>query len=407
MTSAGRETVLASVNRPAAISCWHIITCEYPPQNGGVSDYTYGVATGLAESGDEVHVWCPVGGAPAGSDGVTVHPQCGTFSPTDLARVGNELDRFRGPRRILVQWVPHGFGYRSMNLGFCWWLWQRRREKGDRVELMVHEIALPFTLASVGQNVGAFMHHLMTAVLLRAATRVWMSIPGWEPRLRACALGRRIGMQWLPIFSNIPPSNDPARELAIRRRYFHHGVLIGHFGTYGPLITDLLKPILLRLLSDPEPQAVLLMGEKSDRFREELVQQAPEIANLVFATGALPADEISHHLGACDLLIQPYPDGVTSRRTSFMAGLAHGKPMVTTAGHSTEPFWSECSDAVSLAPARETDAFVTHVRRLRNDITGRKRAGAAAYQLYQGRFDRSHVVTKLRQAGEPGQICAF
>ena len=37
---------------------WHILTCEYPPQTGGVSDYTFLVANGLA-SHDEVHVWCP------------------------------------------------------------------------------------------------------------------------------------------------------------------------------------------------------------------------------------------------------------------------------------------------------------------------------------------------------------
>src|SRR5256714_13899599 len=38
---------------------WHLITCEYPPRTGGVSDYTRLVAEGLSEAGDEVHVWCP------------------------------------------------------------------------------------------------------------------------------------------------------------------------------------------------------------------------------------------------------------------------------------------------------------------------------------------------------------
>ena len=38
---------------------WHILTCEYPPQSGGVSDYTYLVAKGLAELNDQVHVGAP------------------------------------------------------------------------------------------------------------------------------------------------------------------------------------------------------------------------------------------------------------------------------------------------------------------------------------------------------------
>ena len=49
----------------------------------------------------------------------------------------------------------------------------------------------------------------------------------------------------------------------------------------------------------------------------------------------MPADglaneEVSVHLSACDLMIQPYPDGISARRTSAMAALAHERPVVTT-----------------------------------------------------------------------------
>src|SRR6476646_9304789 len=101
----------------------HGLTCEYPPQRGGVSDYTYLVAGGLAAAGDEVHVWCPgaTGAAPA-QRGVTVHRALGRLGLADLRRTGRALDAFPGPRRILLQWVPHGFGMRAMNVPFCAWL---------------------------------------------------------------------------------------------------------------------------------------------------------------------------------------------------------------------------------------------------------------------------------------------
>ena len=35
---------------------WHLITCEYPPDIGGISDHTAQLASGLAAAGDEVHV---------------------------------------------------------------------------------------------------------------------------------------------------------------------------------------------------------------------------------------------------------------------------------------------------------------------------------------------------------------
>ena len=38
---------------------WHVITGEYPPQRGGIGDYTELLAAGLAAEGHAVSVWCP------------------------------------------------------------------------------------------------------------------------------------------------------------------------------------------------------------------------------------------------------------------------------------------------------------------------------------------------------------
>lgn len=403
------ERAPARTEPTSAKYCWHVITSEYPPQTGGVSDYTAWVAQGLVEEGDQVHVWCPPCDSvrPERAD-ITLHPELGTFSPPDFRRVGMELDRFEAPRRLLVQWVPHGYGYRSMNLAICWWLWKRAIQHGDQIELMVHEPFLQFSWRSPRQNAPALVHRLMTLLLLRAARRVWISIPGWEAFLRPYALGRPLAFEWLPIFSNIPVADDPARTQAIRRRYADGDrILIGHFGTYGNLITGLLEPIILSLAGDSPQPVILLIGGRSEQFRENLIRRDPRLADCVRATGRLPADEISHHLAACDLLMQPYPDGVSSRRTSFMAGLSHGKPMVTTTGHLTEPFWSRHS-AVALASAGDTRAFVEHVRRLSRDSSGRLRAGRDAHQLYQDQFDLSRTILALRRAGSAKEPeCAF
>jgi len=405
------DNVATNPHQRAAPSCRHLITSEYPPQSGGVSDYTSQLAAGLAESGDEVHVWCPAspGGSLPAKEGIVVHRQFGAFAPADLQRVGELLDRLPSPRRILVQWVPHGYGYRSMNVGFCWWLWKRAKRSGDRVDLMVHEPFLQFRWGSPRQSAAAVVHRLMTIVLLRATDQVWMSIPGWEPRLRPYALGRPVRFDWLPIFSNVAIANDPVREREVRRRYVDDRgqVLIGHFGTFGALITALLEPILSSLAGDPTGQVFLLMGQRSEQFREELIRKQPGLASVVLATGKLPAEELSYHLAACDMLIQPYPDGVSSRRTSFMAGLAHGKPIVATTGELTESLWSE-GHAVVLAPAGDTQAFVERVRQLRVDAAERQRVGTAARQLYEQRFDSSHIIATLRQAETAkDRKCAF
>ena len=78
----------------AAIDRWHLITGEYPPRLGGVSDYTRAVAAGLALNGCDVHVWCPDSGKPPLDPGVTVHPvdEMPSVRDADLKARAFELD---------------------------------------------------------------------------------------------------------------------------------------------------------------------------------------------------------------------------------------------------------------------------------------------------------------------------
>jgi glycosyltransferase involved in cell wall biosynthesis len=390
---------------------WHLVTGEYPPQAGGVSDYTHLVARELAATGDEVHVWCPSAkeaqsGSPdpaaseiADSPGVIVHREFRTFASADLRRVGKVLDQFAEPRRLLVQWVPHGYGYRAMNLPFCFWLWRRARH-GDRVELMVHEPYLGFGEGSWKQNSVALVHRLMTMILLRAARRVWISIPAWESLLRPYALGRGIPFEWLPVVSNIPVIDDAAGVKAIRARYTQEqGALVGHFGAYDRHLTDLLLKSIPALMQNGRPQAVLLLGRGSEAMRDELTSKIPTLVGRVHASGTLAADELSRHVSACDLMLQPYIDGVSTRRTSTMVALAHGVPVVTTSGPLTEPLWAE-SQAVALAPVADLPELVETIQRLLPDAVARKHMSAAARSLYAERFDVEHIIASLRAAAE-------
>jgi hypothetical protein len=83
---------------------WHIVTGEYPPANGGVSDYTRLVARGLAARGDEVHVWAP--GTASGlvrDAGVEVHALPGMFGPRALRELAAEHS---GERVYCTSWRP-------------------------------------------------------------------------------------------------------------------------------------------------------------------------------------------------------------------------------------------------------------------------------------------------------------
>lgn len=378
------------------MATWHLITGEYPPQVGGVSDYTRVIAGALAAAGDAVHVWCPPAeGETPRVPGVSVHRELGRMAPRDLKRVGRMLDRMPGPRKLLVQWVPHSYGYRSLNVAFCAWLWSRSALRGDRVQVMVHEPWLAFSRRSVRQSVAASVHRLMTLVLLRAAERVWLSAPWWERLWRPYALGRRTPFEWLPLPNGVPVHSVRATGRTEEARFVAPGgVQLGHFGTYGAWMAERLTRLLPALLHTGG-RAMLLIGKGSEAFLEGFLGGHPELAGRIRATGVLTHAEVSRHLAACDLMVQPYPDGVSARRTSLLAVIAHGVPAVTTQAWATEPLWPE-SGAVALAPLDDLDAERAAVERLIADPEERRRLGEAGRRLYETRFDLARTIERLR-----------
>ena len=380
------------------MSTWHIITSEFPPQVGGVSDYVKVVSDRLAGRGDAVHVWAPAGLPPrAPTEGVTVHREFGTFGAADMRRVGRALDRFPRPRRLFVQWVPHGYARDSVNLTFCLWVLWRSRIGRDRVDLMVHEAYLPFRKGAMRQNAAAVAHRVMAAILVRAATKIWYSIPAWEAHWRPYYMGRSVSSSWLPLPSNVPLRPDPELVRSVRGRFATAGgLLIGHFGTFGRDVRQMVLDGLTGLPASFRTVDALLIGPGGESVRDEIVAARPDLAGRVHATGVIPAEDVSPYIAACDVMIQPYPDGVTSRRTTFMACIGLGRPTVTTLGRLSETLWADAEAALLVAPW-DTNALLEAVTRLLENPAERARLGQRAESLYEERFEPRHIVDLLRQ----------
>jgi glycosyltransferase involved in cell wall biosynthesis len=186
----------------------------------------------------------------------------------------------------------------------------------------------------------------------------------------------------------------------LRERYGQGHRLIGHFGTYGRAIRALLDTSLPILLASMDCR-VLLMGRGSDTFRCELAAAHPAVADRLDATGALSADDVSRHVSACDVMLQPYPDGISSRRTTAMVVLSHGRPLITTSGHLTEPLWAD-SIAVVLVPVGDAAALAAAAADLLRHPVRRGQLAETAKALYNGYFDHHHTIDALRSATPTG-----
>jgi glycosyltransferase involved in cell wall biosynthesis len=369
---------------------FHLVTGEYPPNSGGVGHYTAQLASALRERGADVHVWCPAIDESAGGTGNHLHALPDVFAAKSEAALDDALTRSGG--RLLLQYVPNALGRRGANLPFCRWMGRMRR-RGHDVRVMFHEPYFYFTLQHPLRNALAIAQRAMAVALLRASPVAYLSTETWVRYLRPLAPA---GVRFvpLPIPSTLPRTADAGVAARWRARAGAADGLIGHFGTYGRDIATELEPALIAVMTR-EPRAhALLAGRNSGDFALALALRHATLASRVHATGALDGADAAGALAACDVLLQPYPDGVTTRRTSVMAGLALGVATVTTAGELTEPVWRESQGAV-LAPAGKPAALCDAVSALLRDGPARRAQAARGRQAYDERFAIEHAVAAL------------
>jgi len=382
---------------------WHLLAPVYPPDFGGVSAYTARLAGGLAEAGEAVHVWAPgdSGDDPPGAVGVRVHRVGGVWDRAGFTRLGAGLARFGGPRRLLVQFTPNAWGRRGLNLALGRWLAGRRR-LGDDVRVMFHELwYFPEAGNGPARRVLSLIQKAAARRLLSTSSRAYVAIPHWGE-----LLGRSRPLEWLPIPSNISVHDDPDATAVVRAEVGGEGRLIlGHFGTFGGRTGRHLAEALPRALAACPGAVGLLIGPGGPEFAEALAGSSPATRGRLAASGPLTEAGVSHHLRACDLLVQPYPGGVSSRRSSVMACLAHGLPVVTTLGGMTEPVWGE-SAGVALAAEGDAGALAVAVARLAGDPGARARLGRAGRALYQRAFSLGRVVEALTGLAGVGEAPA-
>jgi hypothetical protein len=184
------------------------------------------------------------------------------------------------------------------------------------------------------------VHGVMAWLATRGARNVFVAIPEWQSRLArlgAWHVAGRREVTWVPIPSNMPDSVDPIRVRAIRQQLLEtrRRTIVGHFGTFGRFHVALLAPTVERILDDGADRAMLLIGRNGALLRDTIVVRRPDLDARITVTGELAPQEVSAHLVACDVLLQPYDDGISARRSTAMAGMALGKAIVSNRGIAT------------------------------------------------------------------------
>ena len=390
------SNIAPPVRASAWPSTWVLIAGEYPPQAGGVADYTRGLARMLGAAGDRVVVFAPPCDAPdvTSDAGVTVHRLSNVFGSKARAELRIALDAIPRPRAVIVQYVPQSFGLRGCNVPFTAWL---RTLRGSPLWVMFHEVTVTVTPRTpLKYRLQAIATRAMARLAIGAADAAFVSTERWIPLLHA--LSKRVpDVTCIPVPSNIELYPDAKESRLARQRYGTDSKpLFGHFGTYREgAIRDILTTIAPKLLARTDGAHMLFLGAGSDAFASALAEAAPHLADRISGTGSLAAEDVSAALSACDVLVQPYDGGVTTRRGSIIGELALGVAIVTTDGAMTEPLWRQ-SGAVVLVEERDLDGYVDAACALAADAPRRSELAQSAAAFYLSTFAMEHTVSALK-----------
>jgi glycosyltransferase involved in cell wall biosynthesis len=197
----------------------------------------------------------------------------------------------------------------------------------------------------------------------------------------------------VPVGSNITPLGL-TRERARERLRLGDELVVTLFGTGHPsrALHHVRSAIaMLATQRGSKGLKVFNLGLGSPRLR-----LSPEID--VLTPGRLEPNDISVRLHASDVLLLPFADGVSSRRTTLMAGLAHGVPVVGLYGRNTDRVFLERTEALRLTPFEDAQVFADVVARLCADQHALRALGEAGRRLYHAEFDWPVAARRVRAA---------
>jgi len=361
-----------------------------PPALDGIGDHTAHLSSALAARDCAVRVltaqqdWAP-------RPNVEVERAFHTRTRRGILALVDSV-RTRAPDWLLVQFEQFSYGRWGLN---------------PFLPLALHRLG---SAAPATQTAVIFHEDYMPATDLRSAViGLWQKPQFWmlgqladvaffatEPRTRRYkSRFPDTAVHHLPVGSNIPDVGADRSRVRARLDLDADDFVVGLFGSaHASRLLSYADAAVAACAKDRPDTRVLYVGPDGRQVREALT------ADVSFTdAGALSPEEVSRCFSAMDLYLAPFRKGVSTRRGSFLTGLQHGIPTVTTRGQATGPLLSSRHGEAFLAPDGSSEAgFVDDVRRLSLSAEARRRLGREGQTFYRQHFSWSTVADHLLHA---------
>lgn len=369
-----------------------LITPWYVPAVCGIGDYSHRLAEGLRERGHSVHILA--GGDAGPEDNTHAVTRVADWSRGEVQAIAARVAREQYTH-VLLQYAPSAYS-----------------RKGALPPIA----GLPRAIKQAAPNcqVITTLHELFYITMRREWRRIprnmtvglgqrgsllpllrWSDVCVATTDQRQAFLARfmpyaRIGrgaapVLEIPIGTNIDVVPMMDKEKAdLRRALGLDGCFV--LGTFSAAWeADMVLAALQAARAAGVTARLLAVGMTEERLLTLAPARYPPLAEAVVCTGRLSSEDVSRHLQCVDLYLLPLIDGVSSRRTTLLAALSHGLPVVGTAGRTTDNKMRGVT-ALTLTRGGDQSAFTAAVLQMCRDTSRRLAMGHAARALYEAQY---------------------
>lgn len=326
------------------------LTGEYPPMQGGIADHTAYLAQHLAPLDIDCSVLISHRWREKGAKEARTRRNEENSSPPVFASLPNwgwrcwpgvvNFLQIQRPEVLHIQYQAAAFDLGGWVNWLPWFL--KKWGVPTRVVTTFHDLRVPYIFPKAGpfrwKSMLALARYSDGVICTNREDLKQLSlVNGQSPNSPAPLLTLiRLG-------SNVEPQPPTDFERAAWRKKYgadEKTLLLAYFGFLNESKggEELIEALGLLRQEGFDARLLLIGGEVGHadptnaayaQKVQALIEQR-QLADFVYRTGYIELSEVSANLLAADAVVMPYRDGVSFRRTTLIAALRHGCPVIST-----------------------------------------------------------------------------
>lgn len=364
---------------------------------GGIADHTACLAERLAPLDVAASIlihrrWQDVAG-PALTGDPAVHALIPAWNWRAWPAIARFIRTYR-PDVLHIQYQAAAFDLAGWVNWLPWYL--RRRGGAPRLVTTFHDLRIPYLFPRAGplrwRAILALARHSDAVI---CTNRADLEALRQALRLPENGAASRPRLALIPLGSNVEPQPPAGLDRAAWRQRYGAGeqtLLLAYFGFLNESKggEELIEALAILRRQGLDARLLFIGGDVghadptnaayAQRVRA-LVEQYG-LSGEVYTTGYTDLASVSANLMAADAVVMPYRDGVSFRRTTLIAALRHGCPVVsTTPADPAAVTEIRPGENMLLAPPCDAAGLAGTIAQLAGDPALRRRLACGAQTL--------------------------